>query len=120
MVFDAKLMQNLAYTLGQRRTFFPWRLAIPASSHTKFIECLSTESVASHFHKPPSLGYVFTGQGAQWYAMGKELATAYPVFWGTMETADDVLQDLGARLSVLGILTHQLLMDEFLMTLNDR
>lgn len=106
VVFDAKLMQNLAYTLGQRRTFFPWRLAIPASSHTEFIERLSTEPEASHSHKPPSLGYVFTGQGAQWYAMGKEPVAAYPVFQRTMETVDEVLKNLGAQFSILGTLAH--------------
>lgn len=102
VVFEAKLMDNLAYTLGQRRTFFPWRLGIPASSHTELIDSLSVEPEIFHSHNAPTIGYVFTGQGAQWYAMGKELVAAYPMFQQTMETVDEVLKGLGARFSIIG------------------
>jgi acyl transferase domain-containing protein len=35
---------------------------------------------------------VFTGQGAQWHAMGRELVKTYPVFALTIEVADGVFE----------------------------
>jgi acyl transferase domain-containing protein/NADPH:quinone reductase-like Zn-dependent oxidoreductase len=44
---------------------------------------------------------VFTGQGAQWYAMGRELITTYPVFGASIKEADAILKDLGADWSLM-------------------
>lgn len=44
---------------------------------------------------------MYTGQGAQWHAMGRELMQAYPVFSKTMEDADRCLRDLGAEFSLI-------------------
>ena len=42
----------------------------------------------------PRLGFVFTGQGAQWYAMGRQLIELSPIFRATLERCDKVLQRL--------------------------
>lgn len=42
----------------------------------------------------PRLGFVFTGQGAQWFAMGKQLIEQCPLFRQTIEMFDDALQSL--------------------------
>ncbi|KAH6672349.1 putative lovastatin nonaketide synthase [Halenospora varia] len=42
----------------------------------------------------PRIGYVFTGQGAQWYAMGRELIEKSPMFRQTIEKCDEVFQTL--------------------------
>ena len=55
--------------------------------------------------KPPrtrGLAFVFTGQGAQWYAMGRELIAVYPAFGHSLETTDLCLRELGACWSLLG------------------
>ncbi|CAL3970576.1 unnamed protein product, partial [Diplocarpon coronariae] len=49
----------------------------------------------------PRIGFIFTGQGAQWYAMGRELFDAYPIFAATMERIDRYLTKLGANFSLL-------------------
>lgn len=49
----------------------------------------------------PRIGFIFTGQGAQWHAMGKELMDAYPVFSSTMKRIDECLADLGATFSLI-------------------
>ncbi|OBT53708.1 Hybrid PKS-NRPS [Pseudogymnoascus sp. 24MN13] len=42
----------------------------------------------------PRIGYVFTGQGAQWFAMGRELIQKSPMFRQTIEKCDVIFQTL--------------------------
>ncbi|KAL1970828.1 hypothetical protein VTN77DRAFT_2662 [Rasamsonia byssochlamydoides] len=91
-------MDDLAYTLSSKRTVFPWRSYFMASSLDALIESLSNG--AQHF-KPvrvrgtPKVGFVFTGQGAQWHAMGRELLV-YPVFRQSLSDATDYMRSLGS------------------------
>ncbi|KAI1778855.1 polyketide synthase module [Hypoxylon cercidicola] len=99
------LLQNLVYTLGQRRTMFPWVAAYPIPT----IQGL--DGVAKVLETPkfrpsrptqrPRIGMVFTGQGAQWYAMGRELIATYPVFKASIEEAEGDLRDFGADWSLM-------------------
>ncbi|KAL5356300.1 hypothetical protein BJX96DRAFT_171483 [Aspergillus floccosus] len=98
-------LHSLVYTLGQRRSIFPWVAAYPvlitqgldgvarALETPKFRPSRSTQR--------PRIGMVFTGQGAQWFAMGRELIAAYSVFSASLEEADDYLQELGADWSLM-------------------
>ena len=96
------LMNDLAFTLGQRRSRLEWRVAIPASSLQDLLETFGKGDVQPvRADKPPVLGFVFTGQGSQWHAMGRELMR-YPVFASTMEKADGCLRKIGATWSLLG------------------
>ncbi|KAK5992090.1 Highly reducing polyketide synthase azaB [Cladobotryum mycophilum] len=95
--------QDLAYTLNQRRSPFPWRVAIAAQSLSELRDALADpvlRPTQAPLQKVPRLGFVFTGQGAQWHAMGRELITAYPLFRQTLEDADVRLKLLGASWSV--------------------
>lgn len=75
---------------------------MPASNLKELHDLLSKKD-----HKPsrpsskPRLGFIFTGQGAQWYAMGRELLQ-YPVFLKSMEESDHSLKSFGSRWSLLG------------------
>ncbi|KAJ5291777.1 hypothetical protein N7478_001028 [Penicillium angulare] len=100
-VFTDSLMDNLAYTLGQRRTHFQWRMAVPASVHTELIDTLAGIKEPTRSTGTPSIGFVFTGQGAQWHGMGKELLQRYPVFSKTMQDFDACLKTLGATFSII-------------------
>jgi acyl transferase domain-containing protein len=102
-VFENSLLPNVAYTLGQRRSVLSYKAAIPARSSAELIPLLaSSDMVPSRAVKEPRLGFVFTGQGAQWHAMGRELMDAFPVFATTMEKIDQCLAHLGANFSLLG------------------
>ena len=101
-VWEASMLNNLVYTLGQRRTAFPWRLAVSGTNTAELIQRLSADPKISRTPGLPGIGFVFTGQGAQWPAMGRELLPAYPVFRKTMEAVDDGLASLGARFSIIG------------------
>ena len=100
---QSSFMDDLAYTLSQKRTFFEHRIAMPSRTLielTKSLEANDLEPVGA-FEKP-DLGFVFTGQGSQWYAMGRELMQDYPTFWATLSEADAILKDIGAQWSLIG------------------
>lgn len=98
-------LQSLVYTLGERRTRFPWTAAYPVPVTAGFKTVIQT--LRSPKFKPsrsshqPRIGMVFTGQGAQWYAMGRELVASYPVYKASLEEAEGYLKQLGADWSLM-------------------
>ncbi|KAI0506887.1 putative polyketide synthase [Xylaria bambusicola] len=94
---------DLAFTLGQRRSKFNWSVAVSAESVGELMNTLSDKSLkpVQIQGRVPRLGFVFNGQGAQWYAMGRELMAAYPVFLSTLETCDATIKQLGAAWSII-------------------
>ncbi|KAH6616126.1 hypothetical protein B0J18DRAFT_485034 [Chaetomium sp. MPI-SDFR-AT-0129] len=111
------LLSDLSHTLLQHRTRFPtgWVSAhvVPPSPAGDLSGVITALESAPQF-KPtrlpsstPRIGMVFTGQGAQWYAMGRELISSYPVFKGTLVEAEGYLTSFGAD----WFLTEELLRD---------
>lgn len=102
-VFQADLMKNVAYTLGQRRSHLQWRLALPVATSFELVDTLNAGKVIPTKTQPEPLrlGFVFTGQGAQWYGMGRELYGQYPVYTAALDRADARLKDLGATWSLV-------------------
>ena len=102
-------LKNLAYTLDQKRSKFPWITASQASTVAELIDSLDNGGLKPTFaNETPRLGFVFSGQGAQWFAMGRELMGAYPVFGQCLDEAELHLRDFGAEWS----LTEELTRDE--------
>lgn len=100
---EERLLDQLAFTLGQRRSHFTWNAACPASSLDELIAALEPRQLKPRRGpRPPRLGFVFTGQGAQWHAMGRELIGYYPVFRHALQEADKCLRALGASWSLIG------------------
>ncbi|KAK5651402.1 hypothetical protein OQA88_12490 [Cercophora sp. LCS_1] len=101
-IFQKDLTSNLAYTLGQRRSLLQWRVAIPALNSFELIEAINGDKYAPGKEiEPLRIGFIFTGQGAQWYAMGRELFEQYPVFTQSLTHADGYLRELGAEWSLI-------------------
>lgn len=96
-----KLLDNLAYTLSERRTKFTWASALSVGSFDDLISALD-HIKPRRSSKRPRLGFVFTGQGAQWHAMGRELIDQYPVFKATLIEVERQLKSFGASWSLLG------------------
>jgi acyl transferase domain-containing protein len=95
---------DLAYTLGERRSVLPWKAAISASSAQELINSLeSSEAKFVQGAKSPVLAYCFTGQGAQWYGMGRELIQSYSVFRHSILQSSRYLHSLGAQWNLVGM-----------------
>jgi acyl transferase domain-containing protein len=103
-IFQNDLMSNVAYTLGSRRSLLQWRVAIPASSSFELVEMLNSGKLnPAREVESLRIGYIFTGQGAQWYAMGRELYAQFPVFSSTIDACDAYLASLEAPFSLRGM-----------------
>ncbi|KAF7194934.1 Highly reducing polyketide synthase pks5 [Pseudocercospora fuligena] len=85
---------DLAYTLGQRRSLWNWTFAVSVANNGELISRLQDQYLEpmKALAQPPRVGFIFTGQGAQWHAMGRELLLCYPVFAASMRRASDILQ----------------------------
>ena len=99
---EAGFLDDLAFTLADRRSMLDWRFATSASSIHELSAALDNNDVhLNRASKTPSLGFVFTGQGSQWPTMGRGLLL-HPVFASTLRDADEYLRSLGAGWSLLG------------------
>ncbi|KAL9100557.1 MAG: hypothetical protein Q9163_004079 [Psora crenata] len=95
---------DLAFTLSERRSRLAWRSFVTASSTDELLSGLESTNAAVESFRPssePRIGFVFTGQGAQWPRMGVELYQ-YPVFRESIEEADEYLRfELGCKWSAV-------------------
>lgn len=93
---------DLSYTLCNRRSMLPWRFSCVAKDHESLLSNLQSGMGASAVLPPrdqPSMVFIFTGQGAQWLGMGRELLldqSPSPVFRDSIRASRDMLLDLGA------------------------
>lgn len=98
-------VKDVSYTLDSRRTHLTWRSTLTVTSPSDFEKLASRSSLARKVHdKEPRLGFVFTGQGAQWFGMGRELML-YPTFAESVRKADKHLQSLGCPWSASTMFT---------------
>lgn len=77
-------IKDLAYTLGARRHHQKLR----SFAVTNGKDALQTGSAVRSSAEPKGLLFIFTGQGAQWPGMGRELIRDYPEFRQDIQTMD--------------------------------
>lgn len=101
------LMANVAYTLDTHRSHLPWRsfALLRTSEDFENISTLMSTPVSANTSSPPRIGFVFSGQGAQWKGMGREL-TCYESFRAELGQADAYLRSLGCVWSVVNQITY--------------
>ncbi|KAI0100021.1 putative polyketide synthase [Nemania sp. FL0031] len=85
---------DVAYTLA-RRSHFPWRAMAVATSIESLADVADIMSRPTRAAASPQLGLVFTGQGSQWYAMGRELIRHYALYKQSLLDAGLYLASLG-------------------------
>ncbi|MEM7125066.1 MAG: SDR family NAD(P)-dependent oxidoreductase [Chloroflexota bacterium] len=95
-------LHDLCYTAAVGRNDFDYRLALVAVDQDELQSKLAAvqQNPASADilrgiapQNPPSVAFLFTGQGAQYIGMGQELYETEPVFRAILDQCDEILQD---------------------------
>ncbi|MFQ4144539.1 type I polyketide synthase [Chlorogloeopsis sp. ULAP02] len=107
-------LADICYTASLQRSHHDHRLALVFRNHQELTQSLTAflqdenRVGVSCRHKQRNrhqkLVFVFSGQGSQWWAMGRELLSCEPVFRTTVEQCDDLLYPL-ANWSLMAELT---------------
>ncbi|KAJ5798323.1 polyketide synthase [Penicillium pulvis] len=94
-VADRYYLADLAYTLLHHRTKFTQR-AFTVTSESNLVNAFDANQITYGVAPKvtPSVGFLFTGQGAQWAGMGADAIRAFPSFRETIKRLDKVLQTL--------------------------
>jgi len=84
-------LPDLAYTLSERRTHHFNRGFVVTN-----LPLFDEESIVfgKRNLEPPRIGFVFTGQGAQWSQMGQQLIDSFPRAMKLVQRLDSVLQKI--------------------------
>lgn len=84
-------LNDIAYTLGVRRETHNYRSYSVIDEDNRSVQLSQIQKSAN---APKALIWVFTGQGAQYAQMGKELIDQEPLFQRRISELDDVLAAL--------------------------
>ncbi|KAI0969040.1 hypothetical protein F4678DRAFT_440715, partial [Xylaria arbuscula] len=108
-VAEEYFLTDLAYTLNLRRTKFAHRAYVVArEGRESEAFSLAASQTGSVSKQPISVGFLFTGQGAQWAGMGKIALQEFPVILDTIQHLDRILSKVHPRpsFSMTEILLH--------------
>ncbi|KAF7915375.1 uncharacterized protein EAE97_012202 [Botrytis byssoidea] len=98
------LLSRLAYTLS-RRSVMANRVGVVASDLNDLVAQLtnlSTEAIPRADHQTtPRIGFVFSGQGAQYPRMGQSLLGTWPTFTASMKRAAACIKACGSSWDLL-------------------
>ncbi|KAL3461786.1 hypothetical protein BJX64DRAFT_288967 [Aspergillus heterothallicus] len=97
-------LSSLAHTLNERRTHHRWRTFAIAENNTPGNELVDSWAPPVQSNADPLVAFVFTGQGAQWPTMGRELLVRYSVYRQSIIEASVYLRSLGVEWDILDVL----------------
>ena len=109
---DSWFVENLCYSMNQRRSQFSHRLALSFESIYEASKALSDyadgsigwEKMACYDEVKScntKIVFMFGGQGSEWYAMGRQLVESEPVFRESILTVSKLVRDLGKPWSLI-------------------
>lgn len=98
-VNPSNFLASLSYTTTARRIHYPFRAAVVGSTLKEITDALAACSYEDNFtpapRETPSVGFVFTGQGAQYTGMGGQLYESCSQFRATIQHLDCVCRKQG-------------------------
>ena len=87
-------INNAAFTLGQHRMHLAHRrYLISLNGDVQGLDCSAATKVTPSAGAP-KIAYAFTGQGAQWKGMGRNLIEGLPSFRSDIQAMDEALQKM--------------------------
>ena len=110
IIDNHRKLNQLAYTLAARRSVMPWRtfaVVDGVDGNGGPAQLTPTVPVRASSEKV-SIGFIFTGQGAQYAGMGLELLQ-YPIFESSLRASGQIFASLGAEWSIRGELKSRCL-----------
>lgn len=98
--FSNSYMNRLSYTLSDRRSSLLWRSFATFNSENDLTSGIKF-SPAIRAISQPRLAFCFTGQGAQWYAMAREIQAN--AFRKSLIETSEILKEMGCLWSTQGM-----------------
>ena len=109
---DERFVESQCYSLNERRSQFPHRLALAFGSTVEASKSLADyaddsvgwDKLVSYSEVKSNDGklvFMFGGQGSQWYAMGRQLIECEAVFREAVLTVSNLLNKLGVKWSLM-------------------
>ncbi|KAE8353277.1 hypothetical protein BDV28DRAFT_110952 [Aspergillus coremiiformis] len=97
---DTKYLSRLAYTLSDRRSLLLWRAFVFCNEEHDLLKGMKLSRPVKAL-MAPRLAFCFTGQGAQWFAMGRELSI-FDIYSQSIAQSSAVLKGLMCPWSLEG------------------
>lgn len=91
----APALADLCWTASQHRTHYPTRVAVVARTHAEASARLRSALIGlveRSQEARPKIGFVYSGQGPQWWGMGRELFAREPAFAAALRTSDEAIR----------------------------
>ncbi|KAI0600762.1 putative polyketide synthase [Biscogniauxia sp. FL1348] len=112
---SSRYLADLAYTLACRRSHLHWRFYAVTTETGALTDLADKMTSPVRSSLEPKTAFIFTGQGSQWFAMGRELIPRYEVFKNSLVDAGAHFHTLGCKWDIL----DELYQDELSSNVNN-